>query len=96
MSERVPPWRRPRRLRRQITAVLAITALIAVLLFGVLNFVAANRLLVTGTTDQLQTVAASRARSIELGANRFLGRIATTAADRSVVTALEDLSLIHI
>jgi methyl-accepting chemotaxis protein len=92
VSTRVPPWRRPRRLRRQITAVLAITALVAVLLFGVLNYVAADRLLVNGTTEQLETVAVNRARSIELGAARFLARVATTAADRSVVSALDDFT----
>lgn len=92
MTNRVPPWRRPRRLRRQITAVLAITSLVAVLLFGVLNFLAADDLLVDGTTEQLEGVAESRARSIELGADRLLARVATSAADRSVVAALGALT----
>lgn len=92
MSSWVPPWRRPRRLRRQITAVLAITSLVAVLLFGVLNFAAADDLLVDGTTEQLEGIAESRARSIELGANRLLARVATSAADRSVVAAISELS----
>jgi class 3 adenylate cyclase len=92
MTAWVPPWRRPRRLRRQITAVLAITSLVAVLLFGVLNFVAANDLLVDGTTRQLESVAESRARSIELGADGLLARVATSAADRSIVAALRDLA----
>jgi methyl-accepting chemotaxis protein len=93
MQERaaaLPFWRRPRKLRRQITGMLVGVSLVAVLLFGVLNYFAADGLLLDGTQDQLQSQARSRAQSIELGANRLLSRVAATSSDPGIVAALDD------
>ncbi|NOX29422.1 MAG: hypothetical protein GXP35_05145 [Actinobacteria bacterium] len=86
-KERAP---RPRRLRRQIAGTMMITALIAVALFGALNYFAANQLLRSGTHDQLASVAQGRARTIETGTERLLGDVAAIAADLGVSRALED------
>jgi HAMP domain-containing protein len=86
----LPFWRRPRRLRRQITATLVGVSLVAVALFGVLNYIAADDLLLNGTQDQLQSEAQSRAQSVELGANGLLGRVAATSSDPGIVGALDD------
>jgi class 3 adenylate cyclase len=89
-GDAVPFWRRPRRLRRQITGTLVATALVSVVLFGTLNYVAADRLLLDGTEDQLADLAQARARSIEHAATRAIGRIAISASDRAIVRALDD------
>lgn len=81
---------RPRRLRRQIAGTMVITALVAVGLFGALNYYAADDLLRTGTQDQLASVAEGRALSIESGTNRLLGDVSAMAADLGVSRALED------
>jgi len=65
-----------------------LTALVAVVLFGSLNFFAADRLLRKGTESELANLAANRSRSIEISSRRFLGRVAATAADRAMVDAL--------
>ena len=52
-DRRVPFWRRPRRISRQIAGTLVATALVAVALFGALNYVAADRLLRAGGFEQL-------------------------------------------
>lgn len=88
----VPFWRRPRRLRRHITATLVATALVSVVLFGALNYVAADRLLLDGTQEQLVGLADTKARSIDRSATRVIARVATTAADRGIVRAVEDLT----
>jgi HAMP domain-containing protein len=93
MQERaatLPFWRRPRRLRRQITATLVGVSLLAVTLFGVLNYVAARGLLLEGTQDQLQHEADSRAQSIEWGANGALDRVSAASSDPGIVAALDD------
>ncbi len=87
----LPWWRRPRRLRRQLAGTLAGTALISLLLVGVINYFAASSLLQDGSRDQLVGVAESRANSIELGVNRLLGQVTSTAADLAVVSALTQL-----
>jgi len=84
----LPWWRRPRRLRRQLAATLAGTALVSLLLVGLINYFAASALLQDGSRDQLVGVAESRANSIELGLDRFLGRVSSTSADLAVVNAL--------
>jgi class 3 adenylate cyclase len=89
-SASLPFWRRPRRLRRQIARTLVLTALAAIALFGALNYLAADRLLRTGTQEQLASVAQARARSIELGTDRLLGRVSTAAADLGVAQAMQD------
>ena len=90
---RKPPfWRRPRRLRRQIAGTLVITSLVAVVLFGALNYGAADQLLRAGTTDQLDSVAASRSRSIELGTQRLLSQVGAIATDLGVVESVHDLA----
>ena len=91
-GSRVPFWRRPRRLRRHITATLVVTALVSVVLFGALNYVAADRRLLDGTQDQLVGLARTKARSIERASTQSIARIATTASDRGVVRAIEDIS----
>mgnify|MGYP001812966723 CR=1 FL=1 len=88
----LPFWRRPRRLRRQITGTLIITALVAVALFGALNFFAAERLLLDGTKGLLDSESDSRAQSTELGAARLLSRVSSTASDRGIVSALDGFS----
>ena len=67
-----------------------ITALVAVALFGALNYYAANELLRTGTRDQLASVAQGRARTIEKGAERLLADVSAISADLGVGRALED------
>jgi HAMP domain-containing protein len=89
-SASLPFWRRPRRLRRQIARTLVFTALAAVALFGALNFVAADRLLRSGTQDQLESVAQARARSIELGTERLLSRVSMASNDLGVAEAVLD------
>ena len=87
-----PFWRRPRRLRRQITATLMAVALVAIVLFGALNYYAADRLLLDGTTTQLESEAALRAQSTELGAARLLGRVMATSSEPGVVAAVSDFA----
>ncbi len=87
-----PRWQRPRPLSRKITVALIVTSLLAVATFGGLNFFAASDLLVEGTEDQLDAIAAARANSIENGTERLLSRVAAASADLGVVRALEDFS----
>jgi class 3 adenylate cyclase len=89
-SASVPFWRRPRRLRRQITGTLMAVSLVAIVLFGALNYYAADRLLLDGTTGELESEAVLRAQTTQLGANRLLGRVAAAASDPGVVDALAD------
>ncbi len=89
-SSSLPFWRRPRRLRRQITAMLVGVSLVAVALFGMLNYLAADRLLLDGTTAQLESEAQLRAASTELGAAGLIGRVSATSSDPGVVAALDD------
>ncbi len=89
-------WRRPRPLRRKITVALIVTALLAVGVFGAINFFAARNLLVEGTEDQLGSVAATRANSIEGGADELLGRVSATSADLGIVRALEDFTAAYV
>lgn len=91
-AELLPFWRRPRRLRRQITTTLLLTALVALALFGALNYVAADTLLLDGTTAQLSSEADARASSTEQGVARALSRVSGVAADRGVVAALRDFT----
>ncbi len=87
-TESLPFWRRPRRLRRQITTTLVLTALVALSLFGAINYFAADKLLLDGTTAQLANEAQSRASSTEQGVARALRRVSAIAADRGVAAAL--------
>ncbi len=91
-SSSQPFWRRPRRLRRQITATLMTVALVAIVLFGALNYYAADRLLLDGTTTQLESEAAMRAQSTELGAARLVERVQATSSEPGVVAALDDFA----
>ncbi|MDX2381483.1 MAG: HAMP domain-containing protein [Acidimicrobiia bacterium] len=86
----LPWWRRPRRLRRQLSLTLVLISLLSVLLVGGLNFVAASELLDEGTEDQLVGTGQSRARSIENGVQRVLQLTSSVAADLAVINALED------
>lgn len=88
----LPWWRRPRKLRRQLSRTLVGVALVSVLLVGGLNFFAARDLLDRGTQDQLASTGQTRARSIEQGVNRALDIAAAVAADLAVVAALGDLA----
>ena len=85
-------WRRPRRLRRQLAVALAVTALLAVATFGALNYVAARQLLVEGTQSQLAAVGATRATSIEAGAERLIAEVSVAGSDRSTARALEEFA----
>jgi class 3 adenylate cyclase len=89
----LPFWRRPRRLGPQIARTLVLTALAAVALFGALNYYAADRLLRDGTQEQLVSVAQARARSIELGTDRLLGRVSTASDDLGVARAVQDFDV---
>ncbi|MGB0114908.1 MAG: HAMP domain-containing protein [Ilumatobacteraceae bacterium] len=89
----LPFWRRPRRLRRQIAGALMLTSLFAVLLFGSLNFLAADRLLRQGTEEQLAATAVGRSHSIEVGMERLLRDVSAAASDPSVVAALDEFSV---
>jgi class 3 adenylate cyclase len=86
----VPFWRRPRKLRRQITGTLMAVALVAVALFGALNYYAADQLLLDGTKGELESEAALAAQTTELGANRLSGRVAAVASDPGLVDAVDD------
>ncbi|MBV1894450.1 MAG: adenylate/guanylate cyclase domain-containing protein [Ilumatobacteraceae bacterium] len=66
------------------------TALLAVSLFGTLNFFAASQLLREGTEDQVASVAQARARTIEASTGNLLAEVSAMAADLGVTTALED------
>jgi class 3 adenylate cyclase len=87
----LPPWRRPRRLRRQLALTLAGTALVSLLTVGVLNFFAASALLTDGTREQLVSVAESRANSIETGVDRLVVSTSVNAADVGIVDAIKGL-----
>lgn len=87
-SESLPWYRRPRKLRRQVTAALALTALSAVVLFGGLSYYASDDLLRQGADDQLNSVAESRSVQIEAGTNRLVSTVAVLAADLGIADAL--------
>jgi class 3 adenylate cyclase len=86
----LPWWRRPRRLRRQLSRTLVFVSLLSVVLVGGLNFFAAEKLLDDGTQDQLVGTGKSRARSIERGVSRTLELTSALAADLAVVNALAE------
>lgn len=88
----LPWWRRPRKLRRQLSRTLVFVAFLSVLLVGGLNFFAARQLLDNGTEEQLVGTGETRARSIERGVSRQLETVAAIAGDLSVVSALDDLA----
>jgi hypothetical protein len=90
----LPWWRRPRRLRRQLSRTLVVVSLLSVLLVGGLNFVAASELLDQGTEDQLVGTGQSRARSIEGGVERVLALTSSIAADLAVINALKDFEAV--
>ncbi len=90
----LPWWRRPRRLRRQLSRTLVVVSLLSVLLVGGLNFVAASELLDQGTEDQLVGTGQSRARSIEGGVERVLALTSSIAADLAVINALEEFEAV--
>jgi class 3 adenylate cyclase len=86
-----PWWRRPRKLRRQLAGTLVAVAVASIALVGGLNFVAARQLLDNGTQDQLVGIGEARARSIDFGTDRVVGRVSALAADLAVVGSLEAL-----
>ena len=89
-SASLPWYRRPRKLRRQVTAMLALTALTAIVLFGGLSYYASDGLLRQGANDQLSSVAESRSIRIEAGTSRLLSQVAVLAADLGIVNALNE------
>ena len=91
-ASELPWWGRPRRLRRQLVGGLVFVALLSVVLVGALNVVAARDLLEDGTREQLASIGAARARSIEAGIERTESQASAAAADLAVVEALEELS----
>ena len=84
----LPWWRRPRPLGRQLAGALMVTALLAVMTFGGLNYVAARDLLVRGTQERLVAVGATRAVSIEAGTERLVSEISVASSDVFVAEAL--------
>jgi class 3 adenylate cyclase len=68
------------------------TAALAVATFGTLNFVAARQLLVQGTESQLAAIGATRAASIEAGAERLVAETSVAGSDRSTARALQDFA----
>ena len=91
-SSVVSRWRRPHRLRRRLAFALVVTALLAVATFGALNFVAARQLLVDGTQSHLAAVGATRATSIEAGADRLIAEVSVGGSDRSTAAALQEFA----
>jgi HAMP domain-containing protein len=87
-----PRWRRPQRIGRQLAGVLVVTAALAVLTFGGLNYVAARDLLVRGTEGQLAGVGAGRAVAIESGAARLTAEVSSASSDLALANALEELA----
>lgn len=88
----LPWWRRPRRIGRQLAVALVLSALLAVLTFGGLNFFAARDLLVTGTQDRLIAVGATRANAIDAGTARLVAEISVVSGDLALGSALAELS----
>ena len=86
-----PWWRRPQRMGRQLAGALVVTAALAVLTFGGLNYVAARDLLVRGTEGQLAGVGAGRAVAIEAGAARVTADVSSASSDLAVANALVEL-----
>ncbi len=70
-----------------------VTALLAVATFGGLNYVAARELLVRGTEEQLGAIGATRATTIEAGADRLIGEVSATSSSLALAQALEDFSV---
>ena len=89
---RLPFWRRPRKLRRQLSRTLVGVALLSVLLVAGLNIVAALNLLNDGTENQLTGIGQNRALSIERGVDRSLALTSATATDLGVATALTEFA----
>lgn len=87
----LPWWRRPRKLRRNLSAMFAFVAFSSVALVAIVNIFAGRALLVDGTNDGLVGVAEARARSIEEGAGRLLARTAAVSSDLAVSTAMAEL-----
>ncbi len=87
-----PWWRRPQRMGRQLAGALVVTAALAVLTFGGLNYVAARDLLVRGTEGQLAGVGAGRAAAIEAGAARLTADVSAASADLALANALVELT----
>lgn len=92
MSSSRLPWRRSRGLRRQLSSALVVTALLSVLTFGGLNFIAAGELLLRGTEEQLNAAGAAGAAAIDAGADRLVGEISVTSATRALGQALEEFT----
>ncbi|MGI9601536.1 MAG: HAMP domain-containing protein [Acidimicrobiales bacterium] len=82
-------WNRPRQLKRVLAAALVLATLASVLLVGVLNWVAARRLLDEGTQEQLVSAGESQARSLEAGVEILLAQVAAASADLAVADALQ-------
>ena len=89
---RLPFWRRPRKLQRQLSRTLVGVALLSVILVAGLNLVAALNLLNDGTENRLTGIGQNRALTIERGVDRSLALTSATAADLGVARALTDLS----
>jgi HAMP domain-containing protein len=87
-----PWWRRPQRMGRQLAGALVVTAALAVLTFGGLNYVAARDLLVRGTEGQLSGVGAGRAVAIEAGAARLTAEVSSASSDLALANAVGDLT----
>lgn len=87
--------RRPRRrhsLRKQLSYTLIATALVSLLIVGIVNFFAARTLLEDGAREQLVEVAESRVNSIETGVDGALNRASITASTPAVANALSDFN----
>ncbi len=88
---RMPTTHRKRgSLRRRIGGMLVFAALIAVVIFGTLNFFAARRLLQSGAQAQLLSLGESRAESTRLALDRLFAGVATTAADGGIARATSE------
>lgn len=88
----LPWWRRPRRIDRQFASALVVTAVLAVVTFGGLNYVAARDLLVRGTEGELAGVASARAEAVEAGSSRLIAEVSASSADLAIAQALDDLT----
>lgn len=77
---------------RQLAGALVVTAALAVLTFGGLNYVAARDLLVRGAEGQLAGVGAGRAVAIQAGAARLTADVSSASSDLALANALVDLT----
>lgn len=79
-------------LQRRLSLTLSGVALISVLLLSSVNYFFARQLILDSVEGQITSVRDTRIQALDVGMERFQSRVATLAANPSVVRALADLS----